>query len=213
MSSASSDCGILEHQPGVEVKVHGLCAGRFHNKSGTEFGSAIMLVYSKKQWINFVPIVGAVLLLQACGSVSSPAKSGEIFIESEPSGASVHAMGKRLGSTPVIVSHQDVFPVTYDPGQENLYGDLLLRKDGCQDYRQRVNSAILRKGAQVKLDCAELTTKPSSTQASQDKQPDIAAPIPATLKQRLMRLNELHQDGLITDEEYAAARRRILEEL
>ena len=172
-----------------------------------------MLVYLKARLTSFAPVAGMVLLLQGCGSVSSPSKPGEISVASEPSGASVHAMGKTLGRTPLVINHQDVFPVTYDPDQEDLYGDLLLRKEGCQDYRQRVNSANLKKGIQIKLDCAGLTTKQPSTQVPQDKPPAIEIPIPATLKERLVRLNALHQDGLITDDEYAAARHRILEEL
>ena len=178
-----------------------------------------MLVYLKARLKSFAPVAGVIILLQGCGSVSSPSKPGEISVASEPSGASVHAMGKTLGRTPLVINHQDVFPVTYDPDQEDLYGDLLLRKEGCQDYRQRVNSANLKKGIQVKLDCAGLTTKhlptqvPPTTQVPQDKPPAIEVPIPATLKERLVRLDALHQDGLITDEEYAAARHRILEEL
>ena len=172
-----------------------------------------MLVYSKEHCTRFVSIVGVILLLQGCSNFGALSKHGEIAVDSEPSGASVYAMGKMLGSTPLVVRHQDVFPVTYEPDQEDLYGNLLVKSDGCQDYRQRVNSAILRKGVKVKLDCVEVATEQPSTQISQGNQPDIPVPTPTSLKQRLIRLNELHQDGLITDEEYGAARRRILEEL
>jgi hypothetical protein len=122
-------------------------------------------------------------------------------------------MGKVLGSTPLVVRDQDVFPVVYAPDQQDLYGIVILKKDGCQDYLQRVNSTILKKGVKAKLDCTEVAAEQASTQIPQGNQPSIPVPAPTSLKQRLIRLDELHQDGLITDEEYGAARRRILDEL
>ena len=172
-----------------------------------------MLVFWKERCTRFISIVAVVLLLHGCSNFSALSKHSEIAVDSEPSGASVYAMGKLLGSTPLVVRHQDVFPVAYEPDQEDLYGNLLLTRDGCQDYRQRVNTAVLRKGVKVKLDCAGVATEQAITQMPQGDQPGIPVPTPTSLKQRLIRLDQLHQEGLITDEEYVAARRRILDEL
>ena len=176
-----------------------------------------MLVYSKERCTRFVSIAGVVLLLQGCSNLSALSKHGEIAVDSEPSGASVYVMDKVLGSTPLVVRHQDVFPVVYAPDQQDLYGMVILKKDGCQDYLQRVNSTILKKGVKAKLDCTEVATEQTSIQIPQVDQPSIQvpapAPTPASIKQRLIRIDEFHQDGLITDEEYGAARRRILDEL
>lgn len=176
-----------------------------------------MLVYSKKRCTRFVSIVGAALLLQGCSNFSALSKHGEISVGSEPSGASAYVMGKMLGSTPLVVRHQDVFPVVYAPDQQDLYGVVILKKDGCQDYLQQVNSTILRKGIKAKLDCTKVSAEKILTHIPQGDQPGIRVPAPdptpTSIKQRLIRLDELHQDGLITDEEYSAVRRRILGEL
>ena len=177
-----------------------------------------MLMYAKKRCTRFVSIAGAVvLLLQGCSNFSTLSKHGEIAVGSEPSGASVYVMGKVLGSTPLVVRHQDVFPVVYTPDQQDLYGMVILKKDGCQDYLQQVNSTILKRGVKAKLDCTKVSAQKKSTQTQipQVDQPSIRVPAPAptSIKQRLIRLDELSQDGLITDEEYGAARRRILDEL
>lgn len=172
-----------------------------------------MLAYSKQHCTRFASIAGVVLLLQGCSNFSALSKHGEFAVDSEPSGASVYVMGKVLGSTPLVVRHQAVFPVVYAPDQRDLYGMVILKKDGCQDYLQRVNSTILKKGVKAKLDCTEVAAGQASTQIPQGDQTGIPVPVPTSLKQRLIRLDGLHQDGLITDEEYGAARRRILDKL
>ena len=193
-----------------------------------------MLMYSKERCTRFASVAGAVvLLLQGCSNFSALSKHSEIAVGSEPSGASVYVMGKVLGSTPLVVRHQDVFPVVYTPDQQDLYGMVILKKDGCQDYLQQVNSTILKRGVKAKLDCTKVSAQKKSTQTQipQVDQPSIRAPapipqvdqpsirvpapapMPTSIKQRLIRIDELHQDGLITDEEYGAARRRILDEL
>jgi len=71
----------------------------------------------------------------------------------------------------------------------------------------------MKEGVQAELECTEDAAEQTPTQIPQGTQSGIAVPAPTSLKQRLIRLDELHQDGLITDEEYATARRRILDEL
>ncbi|MDX2487642.1 MAG: SHOCT domain-containing protein [Gammaproteobacteria bacterium] len=172
-----------------------------------------MLVYSIKRFTRFVSIVAVVLLLHGCSNTVAMPKHGEIAVDSEPSGATVYVMGKVQGNTPLLVQLQDVFPIVYAPDQQDLYGLVILKKDGCQDYLQRVSSAVLNTGVKAELDCADVAAEQTPTQTPQADQSGIPVPAPTSLKQRLIRLDELHRDGLITDEEYAAARRRILDEL
>jgi len=172
-----------------------------------------MLVNSKERFTGFVSIVGGLLLLHGCSNTVAPPKHGEIPVDSEPSGATVYVMGKVQGNTPLVIQLQDVFPIVYAPDQQDLYGLVILKKDGCQDYLQRVSSAILTTGVNAKLDCTDVAAEQTPTQIPPADQSGIPVAAPTSLKQRLIRLDELHQDGLITDEEYAAARRRILDEL
>jgi len=172
-----------------------------------------MSVNSKERGTGFVSIVGVVLLLHGCSDTITLANKSEIAVDSEPSGATVYVMGEVLGNTPLVVQLQDVFPTVYTPDQQDLYGMVILKKDGCQDYLQGVSSAIMSKGVKAKLDCTEVAAEQTPTQIPQSNQSGIDVPAPTSLKQRLIRLEELHRDGLITDEEYAAARRRILDEL
>lgn len=172
-----------------------------------------MLVNSKGRCTGFVSVVGVVLLLHGCGYTIATPKNGAIAVDSEPSGATVYVMGKLQGDTPLAVQLQDVFPIVYAPDQQDLYGMVILKKDGCEDYLQRVSSAIMTNGVKAELDCTEVAAEQTPTQRTQGNQSDIPVSEPTSLKQRLIRLDELHQDGLITDEEYGAARRRILDEL
>ena len=116
-----------------------------------------------------------------------------ITIASEPSGANVFAMGERVGITPLVIRQEVVFPLTYKSEKADLYGTIILRKAGCKDFQQRVSSADYRYGIIAKLDCGQRTTE--------------------TAEQRLRQLKDLHDKGLITDDEEKATRKRILDGL
>lgn len=138
-------------------------------------------------------------------SAAGLTRPNEIDVASDPPGAAVFAAGKRLGVTPLTVRQQDVFPVVYPPEQQDAYGTLLLTMAGCKEQTVRVSNAVIRKGVNVKLDCGE----------AELAKPQGGAPgaPPTTIKERLLRLNELHDQGLVTEEEYREIRRKILGEL
>jgi hypothetical protein len=140
-----------------------------------------------------------------CGGAAGLTRADVISINSAPAGADVYAAGKRIGITPLVLRQQDVFPVVYGPEQRDAYGTLLLTKEGCRDHTVRVNNAVIRKGVDVKLDCglADIA-KP---------QPEAPGTPPETIKERLLRLNELRDKGLVNEEEYREIRRKILGEL
>ena len=140
-----------------------------------------------------------------CGGVSTWTRADDIPVASEPAGAAVYAAGKRVGVTPLAVSQQDVFPVVYAPERQDVYGTLLLAKDGCKDHAVRVTNAVIRKGVDVKLDCGQANpAKPP---------PGTSGTPPPSIRDRILRLNELRDQGLITEKEYGELRGKILGEL
>ena len=145
------------------------------------------------------------LVSAGCGGAAALTRADEISVASDPPGAVVTAAGKRIGTTPLAVRQQDVFPVVFPPGAQDVYGTLVISREGCRDHAVRVTNQVIRKGVNVKLDCG---------------QADLAGPKagapgspPPSVKERILRLNELRDQGLITEEEYREIRGKILGEL
>lgn len=140
-----------------------------------------------------------------CGGAAALTRADEVSVASDPPGAAVYAAGNRIGVTPLAVRQHDIFPVVYPPERQDVYGTLLLSKEGCRDHTVRVTNAVIRKGVDVKLDCGTPVLA----------RPEGAAPgTPTpTIKERLLRLNELREQGLVTEEEYREIRGKILGEL
>jgi hypothetical protein len=129
----------------------------------------------------------------------------QVQVESDPPGAEVYVMGEKVGVTPISVPQELIFPVTYLAAQQDLYGTVTLRKAGCADSVRRVSTGAMSRGIHAKLECQA---------ASGGAAPgDGARPAPPPLEERLRRLKDLQDKGLITDEDAAEARRRILGEL
>jgi hypothetical protein len=140
-----------------------------------------------------------------CSGASKWTRADTLSVASEPAGATVYAAGKQVGVTPLEVRQQDVFPLVYASEQQDAYGTLLFKKDGCRDHTVRVNNAVIRKGVDVMLDCGQANlAKPP---------PGTAGMPPPSIRERILRLNELRDQGLISEEEYGALRRKILGEL
>lgn len=148
-------------------------------------------------------ILTCVSLLPACAWIKS--NPDRISISSDPPRATVYAMGKNLGVTPLDIRQRDVFPPTYGPDQEPLYGLIVIRHAGCRDYIQHADIDAYRKGIMAKLECGD--PKPTETLRAppKDETPSI--------EKRLQLLKELLDKGLITEDEAKASRRRILEGL
>lgn len=154
------------------------------------------------------------LLLAA--SCSSPGGMSNLFpsagdnpikIESDPSGAEVYVMGAKAGVTPLQLTREDVFPNLYPKDKESLYGKVTLRKAGCADLTRTVSSEVSSYGLHAKLDCGGDKPAPAaaagiSTGSSSE-----------TAEQRLGKIKELLDKGLITEDEAKKARERILNEL
>lgn len=153
-------------------------------------------------------VLALVYLMLAAGCSSTgdmfpPAGNNPIKVESIPSGAEVYVMGTKIGLTPLEVSHMDVFPNTYPREKESMYGRITLKKEGCFDYTRSVSGEVSRSGLQAKLDCTDMHSS-EAKDASRDNQ---------TVEQRLNKIKDLLDKGLITEEEAKKARERILNEL
>jgi len=128
-----------------------------------------------------------------------------ISVESDPPGATVYAMEKSLGVTPLEVRQRDVFPPTYRPDQEPLYGLIVIRHAGCRDYTRHADVDAYRSGIKAKLECGEHKPADTLRAPQKDETPSI--------EKRLLLLKELQDKGLITEDEAKASRKRILEGL
>jgi hypothetical protein len=159
--------------------------------------------------------VFTLLLAAGCSSTSSVSKNaGSLFpsvadkikIESEPSGAEVYVMGEKIGVTPLNIHPKDVFPNTYQKEKESLYGKVTLKKTGCSDFTRSISTEISNVGLQAQLECGDMNAALAKT--SKD-----ARRINETVEQRLDKIKDLLNKGLITEEEAKNARARVLDDL
>ena len=163
------------------------------------------LKYSAKSFVIF-----SLLLVAGCSSAGSwfpPAGNQPFKIESDPSGAEVYVMGANIGVTPVEISQKDVFPTVYPSDKVSLYGKVTLRKAGCADLTKTINGNIIANGLRAKLDCANPAPAAAATSAT------AAPPVSETVEQRLDKIKDLLNKGLISDDEAKKARARILNDL
>jgi hypothetical protein len=145
------------------------------------------------------------VLVAGCSSTSADlfpaAGNNPIKIESVPSGADVYVMGEKVGVTPLQINHKDVFPNTYPRDKEPVYGRITLKKDGCADFTRTVSGEISNAGLHAKLDCAGIDPAGAVPHSSE------------TAEQRLNKIKDLLNKGLITEEEAKKARERIIKDL
>jgi hypothetical protein len=151
-----------------------------------------------------IPTLFVTTLLSGCAGDSLMPQSIDRFaVTSEPSGATVYAMGNVAGTTPLELSTSQVFPVTYPYELQSKYGKIELSYPGCEPYSRTVSNSVLANGLKAKLDCPQ----PAVPAA-------VTAPAPTMdIEARLRKLKELFDKGLVTEEEYNSKRQAILQEL
>lgn len=154
------------------------------------------------------------------GSSWVPETSDSLTVETTPPGAEVWIMGKREGVSPGTFPSSLIFPRQYKQEDIGLYGRVRLVKEGCESVMLPVSTQALGSRMRVKLNCAApapVVAQPAPVMAlPAAQQAPLAAPAPAlptTAKERLLRLEELRRDGLISEEEYQALRKRVLDTL
>ena len=115
-------------------------------------------------------------------------------------------MGEKVGVTPLKISHQDVFPNIYPKEKLSVYGRVTLKKSGCSDFTRTISAEISNAGLRAQLDCVNMIPASSKT--------FMEAPHSSeNLEQRLDKIKELLNKGLISEEEAKKARARVLNEL
>lgn len=147
------------------------------------------------------------LLVAGCSATGNyfPAAGDNPFkVESEPTGAAVYVMGEKIGETPIMISHKDVFPNIYPREKESVYGRITLKKEGCLDLTRTVSAEISNAGLRARLDCGDLSPAPAGAGLPRNSE---------TVEQRLDKIKDLLSKGLITEEEAKKARERILSDL
>jgi hypothetical protein len=180
------------------------------------------MLHSSQPVYAIVVLLGAFLAPVSLWGADSDSlfKARRFLVDSTPAGADVFVIGGKLGKTPVRLSERDIYPNWYPDDQAHLYGMIILRKAGCTDYSKRLTLDDIGKGVQVWLDCNQNATPaeqtPPAVNAHQTPMENGAtgqSTPPAAMKRRLRQLRvlqELLDDGLITEEEERSIRKRIL---
>ena len=157
----------------------------------------------------------AIVLLMLPGCAANKFGPAErITIDSDPQGARVYVADKEIGTTPLAVVLDDIFPMRWTSRTEQDKGEgfafyrrlaiLELKKGGCEPYSAQVDTQALAHDIKVALKCDPNYTPPAITEP---------AATAASIEQRLQQLDALKQKGLLSDEEYRSQRQRILNQL
>ena len=153
--------------------------------------------------------------LSGCASLPEPVSS--ITINSDPPGAQVFVSGKNIGTTPVLVELDKVFPrhwterIKSDVGPGFAFyrrlATVTIKKTGCKPYTDQFTGKNLTKDITVNLSCGpQYLPPPQATPAATESRG-------TKIEQRLQELLELKNKGLITDQEYHTQQQRILNQL
>jgi len=146
-----------------------------------------------------------IISLSACaGNSLAPKNNDKISVKSEPSGASVYVMGEKVGLTPLSVDVDNIYPVTYSQDEQEFYGKIILKHEGCSDKTVKVSTGMVSGGLKTNLDCV----KDEAPEELLQVQPQV--PTGKSVKQRLQELQVLKDEGLISEHEYQDIRSRIL---
>lgn len=174
-------------------------------------------------------LVTCQMLATGCTGIASMSGDETLSVNSVPSGASVYIMDKKIGETPLQIDQSTIYPNTYDPDKQSQYGVVSIRMEGCKDYSRRIGYRELVKNIDAELECGDSKVQPK-TEAVQVAEPTTtheaqSEPAPPQVtdegstkhmreksaKSRLIELNQLKDEGLITPEEFQTIRRKILD--
>lgn len=169
---------------------------------------------SQRYRLPGIVLTCSALLLSGCSGLGGGTSPGghRIALVTEPPGATVYADGNEIGTTPLDFSPGEHFRAGF-VGSENAImgyryiGKLAVKKPGCRDYLTEVDDSLLSKDIHVQLECDPdyRPAEPVNT-----RQPSATA---QSAEQRLRRIRDLHDEGLLSDEEYRQLRQRVLDTL
>lgn len=149
------------------------------------------------------------MALQGCLSIP-------VNLRSDPAGATVLANGEVIGTTPMQITADDLFPHQRKGLDWHRDGTLTLQRPGCTPKTLDIDNETLKRSLTLELECrpdAPALIAPAASAAAANaaaapaKQPNGAA------AQRLEELEGLRSENLITAEEYRSIRKRILDQL
>ncbi len=166
-----------------------------------------------------IPLVITSVMFNVTTGNTAESEIRHMRIESDPTGAAMSSIVGRLGVTPLSVSERDIYPNVYPDEKVDLYGKVVISKTGCKTITRRVTPGDIKRGLDIQLDCTEpVSTVDNEVEGELQviKIPrDSASSISELLSERRLRqlkvLNELLDDGLISEEEQRAIRKRIFE--
>lgn len=164
-------------------------------------------------FIQRTALLLTLVITQGCTNTSFSPHPDTLSVTSKPTGATVYTMSKKLGITPLTIHQEKIFPATYPPEQQNYYGILQFKKKGCKDQSVRVSTAAMVKGIDVKFDCGQPALRKRTIETGSNTTAPASITTAPTARTRLLQLNELYQEGLITEKEYQEIRKRILDKL
>lgn len=163
--------------------------------------------------------------LAGCSGYSPGLSNRQIKIDSQPQPATVLVDGSVIGSTPLTIVPSDVFQSGFTAGDRaedgivvyRYMGRLEVKKVGCKTFSTQVDDNLLSSNIHVKLDCDSTQDKTRIETESPTRAPQFTEdrdnPGINNAEQRLLRLEALHNKGLIRDDEYRDLRKRILDTL
>jgi hypothetical protein len=153
------------------------------------------------------------LTLQGCWSIP-------VNLRSDPTGATVLANGSVVGATPMQIHADRLFPHKRKGIGWVREGRLTLQRPGCTPKTLEVDNDLLKRSLTVDLECrpdalVRVRPEPSPVPAVGATAEPTRARARTTegAAERLMELEGLRTQGLITAEEYRAIRQRILDRL
>lgn len=147
------------------------------------------------------------LTLGACSN--NRIGKSNITIDSTPRGAEVYASGEKIGTTPLDIVPDKIFPPRWVKTTYRAAGVLSIDKKGCKPYTLEVDDYVLSKDILAELECERTVvhTEPAAQSTPSSTQENARA------AERLRELEGLRTRGLVTEEEYQRIRRRILDTL
>ncbi len=167
--------------------------------------------------IKLLSVILCLSVLYGCSN--APVKPTKPNVTSNPDGAEVYANGTKLGNTPLSQNLYKVFPAGWKNLVYQAAGVLMIKLEGCKDYVLDVNDYVLSQPIHADLSCYDRVLNHNKIKDKAETSiPSTSNPLNPTdseisLEVRLRKAKDLHQKGLINDQEYRQIKARILNEL
>lgn len=168
----------------------------------------------KKTRITAVSVAIVALSLHGCAGVPMARETpNSIEITSDPGGATALVDGVEIGKTPLRIDPAQHFKSGFVGLSYRYFGKLVVRKPGCADQVLEVDDAVLSKDINLTLNCDPALAEPASTAPPAQPATGMNSGNEDPYAERLQRIEMLYRKGLLREDEYRAARKRIIDRL